>query len=466
MTHQIPWQAPSRGWIAAGLLLGFGGTAVAGCGSDEFVSPTPAAGGTAAGGSAGHGDGGSATTSSSGGQGGAGAPEGGASGAGARDSDNGAGGTAAGGTGGQSETPEGIVDMAVSFDSISLPGASRTVDFHFVPGAPDQLFVLGHRGTLYHFQITGSSAVLLAEAAIPNTLQAKGCGALSMALDPEFSSNHFVYVSRCVDLVNNTIARYRLDPLENLGDTEAEILTITLDWDRDEWHRFGSMGFESDGQTLWVLLGDMFFPEHAQDVTRKNGSLLRILPNREPDGSGYERAFGNAFEPGGENDPDIYVYGIRSPWRGTRDRFGRFWIGDVGDVTAEEVNLATEPGQNFGWDASEGPCTGEACGAVRDPIIHYGRSDGKAVWVGEMYELPSVDRYYGWFTDNVFYGDFYGEWIRAAAVNEHGSVRKNREVGRLGEVTQWRVGPDGYLYALTLPSYLYRVMPEPVFAAD
>src|SRR5690606_1956535 len=219
-------------------------------------------------------------------------------------------------------------------------------------------------------------------------------GALSFALDPEYSVNQFVYVSRCVDLVNNTIARYRLAPLEGLGDTEAEILTVTLDWDRDEWHRFGSMGFESDGKTLWVLLGDMFFPEHAQDPTRKNGSLLRILPNRQQEGSGYERAFGNAFEPGGDNDPDIYVYGIRSPWRGARDRFGRFWIGDVGDVTAEEINLATEPGQNFGWQDNEGPCL-EACDDVRDPIIHYGRSEGKAVWVGEMYELPITERYYG-----------------------------------------------------------------------
>jgi hypothetical protein len=137
----------------------------------------------------------------------------------------------------------------------------------------------------------------------------------------------------------------------------------------------------------------------------------------------------------------------------------------VGDTTAEEVNLATEPGQNFGWQDHEGPCH-EACDGVRDPIVYYGRADGKAVWVGAMYESPPVDRYHGWFTDQVFYGDFYGEWVRAIEANEHGSVRQIREVGRLGEVTQWRVGPDGYMYALTLPSYIYRALAEPTFADD
>ena len=48
-------------------------------------------------------------------------------------------------------------------------------------------------------------------------------------------------------------------------------------------------------------------------------------------------------------------------------------------------------------------------------------------------------------------------------MNEHGSVLENRVVGTLGEITQWRVGPDGYMYALTLPSYLYRALPKAVF---
>lgn len=356
-----------------------------------------------------------------------------------------------------------VIDVTLSFESVRLSGARRTVDFRFVPGHDDELFVLGHYGDLYHFRVDGRSVTLLAQAGIPNTLQAKGCGALSFALDPKFDENHFIYIGRCVDLVTTTLSRYSLEDFEHAGDTEKEILKLTLERDRDEWHRFGSMGFESDGQTLWVLLGDMFWPEHAQDTTKKNGSLLRIVPSRDPDQGGYTQAVGNAFAPDSGSDADIYVYGIRSPWRGARDKYGRFWIGDVGDVTAEEVNLATAPGQNFGWQDHEGPCE-EECAGIRDPIIHYGRSDGRAVWVGELYENPSIDRYYGWFDDNVFYGDFYGEWVRAVQVNEHGSIVANRVVGHLGEVTQWRVGPDGYMYAMTLSSYLYRVLPDVIFA--
>lgn len=358
--------------------------------------------------------------------------------------------------------PPDIAEVTLSFESIRLSGASRTVDFRFVPGRDDELFVLGHAGTLYHYRLEGQKATLLASAEIPNTLLAKGCGALSFTLDPKFDENHYIYVGRCVDLVTTTLSRYSLEVFSDLGATEVEILKTTLSRDRDEWPRFGSMGFESDGDTLWVLLGDMFYPEYAQDTTKKNGKLLRLVPSREPGVGGYTVARGNAFEPGGESDPDIYAYGIRSPWRGARDKYGRFWVGDVGDVTREEVNLVTEPGQNFGWQNHEGPCE-ENCEGIRDPVLHYGRSEGRAVWVGELYENVTTDRYHGWFADNLFYGDFYGAWVRAVEVNEHGSVLDNRVVGNLGEVTQWRVGPDGFMYALTHPAYLYRALPNVVF---
>ena len=428
----------------------------AACGTDEPVVGAPATGGT--GGVSG------ASATSAGGSGHAGAAA-----SGGDTSDGGESGSTSsavggsGGSGGTSTTPPPeVVDVTLSFESVRLSGSSSTVDFRFVPGHDDELFVLGHNGDLYHYRLSGQTATLLASAKIPNTLQAKGCGALSFALDPKFDENHFIYVGRCVDLVTTTLSRYSLESFADLGATEVEILKLTLPWDRDEWHRFGSIGFESDGETLWVLVGDMFFPEYAQDPTKKNGKLLRIVPSRDPDVGGYSQARGNAFEPGGDADPDVYIYGIRSPWRGTRDKFGRFWIGDVGHQTREEVNLATEPGQNFGWEASEGPCT-ENCEGKRDPVLHYGRSEGKAVWVGDLYENVTTDRYYGWFTDNVFYGDFYGQWIRAVQVNEHGSVLENRVVGTLGEVTQWRAGPDGYMYALTLPSYLYRALPKATF---
>lgn len=439
-------------WGSFVVVTGFFSVAAA-CGTDEPL----VAGASTTGGSQTVGQGGTAGSS-----GGANSTGGSSSVGGATSSGESGGSGGRGGSGGKKPSAP-IEEVTLSFESIRLSGASRTVDFRFLPGRDDELLVLGHGGMLYHYRLEGQTATLLASAEVPNTLLAKGCGALSFALDPKFSENHYIYIGRCVDLVTTTLSRYSLESFADFGATEVEILKVKLSRDRDEWHRFGSMGFESDGETLWVLLGDLFYPQYAQDTTRKNGKLLRIVPSRDPEVGGYTVARGNAFEPGGDNDPDIYAYGIRSPWRGARDKYGRFWIGDVGDVTREEVNLATEPGQNFGWQDHEGPCE-ENCEGIRDPVLHYGRSEGKAVWVGELYENASRDRYHGWFTDNVFYGDFYGEWIRAVEVNEHATVLDNRVVGKLGEVTQWRVGPDGYMYALTLPSYLYRALPKVVYA--
>ena len=58
----------------------------------------------------------------------------------------------------------------------------------------------------------------------------------------------------------------------------AEILTVsTPTAPEEDWHRFGSLGFEPDGETLWVLLGDHFVRDRAQDTATPFGSLLRIV---------------------------------------------------------------------------------------------------------------------------------------------------------------------------------------------
>jgi glucose/arabinose dehydrogenase len=142
---------------------------------------------------------------------------------------------------------------------------------------------------------------------------------LNVLFDPDFEENHYIYLSRCIGLQETRLSRFRLEDLSKLASTEAEILSIEEPRAEEAWHRFGSMGFEEDGETLWVLHGDMYVDGLAQDPQHQAGSLLRILPNRTEAGSGYDPADGNAFS-GDEGDESIYAYGLRSPWRGTRDR--------------------------------------------------------------------------------------------------------------------------------------------------
>ena len=115
---------------------------------------------------------------------------------------------------------------------------------------------------------------------------------------------------------------------------------------------------------------------------------------------------------------------------------------------------------------------------MRNPLTSYGRlsdepyvledpltepATRRAIWVGQPYENPSTDRYYGLFDDSVMFGDFFTGWVRQLRVDEDGTLIEDRSVGHLTAVTSWRTGPDGYMYVLANGSKLYRaeqVLPE------
>jgi glucose/arabinose dehydrogenase len=365
-------------------------------------------------------------------------------------------------------------ELALSFVALDL-GLDATTDFAFVPEAPGEIFVTTHPGVLHRMRIRESSTELLESVTIPGVFYDEGCGVLSMALDPAFGSNGLLYLGRCDDTRTTTLARYHYDgSLEALPQTEAVIMRIHADADPPEdWHRWGSLGFEEDGETMWALLGDLFERQTAQDVSTKSGSLLRFKPSRALDGEGFEAALGNLAGDGGTADPAVYAYGFRSPFRGTRDARGRFWVGDVGLHTKEEVNVVTRAGQNFGWDRAEGRCEG-ACDDFEDPVVEWGRTSSepfdaadpvvvpstkRSAWVGDVYEAPAEDRYYGLMKNRLVYGDHFTGWVRAldtAALDT--ADMDDRHVGHLAGVVAGRVGPDGYLYLLTVDGALHRAV--------
>jgi hypothetical protein len=149
-------------------------------------------------------------------------------------------------------------------------------------------------------------------------------------------------------------------------------------------------------------------------------------------------------------------------------------VGDVGHGSYEEVNIIEAPGQNFGWPIHEGPCEADCEGFV-DPVAAYSRSETdpyftedpltvaasrRAIWVGEIYQDPSVDRYAGLMDDVVVFGDLFTGWVRALRADDDGTITMDKAVGHLESVTQWRVGPDGYAYALDLSGQLHVALLE------
>ena len=378
-----------------------------------------------------------------------------------------------------------LLSELLAFEHLQLPSYRSSADFAFLP-APGEMLVAERRGVLRHVRVFESSVQALAELTVPDQVyDESACGLTNVLVDPLFEQNHFLYLSYCTSTTNTRLVRVTWEA-ERLRDLQV-IFETGLEKRKDEWHRFGSMGFEQDGETLWLLVGEHTLPATAQDLTTPLGSLVRIVPSREPGVGGYTIPGGNlrqAIESGlelptgvvdlAEIDvhPAIFASGLRSPWRGTRDERGRVFVGDVGNAQAEEVNLVTEVGQNFGWPTWEGTCSEEACPGLVNPLVEYDRSADhpyvfddvdtepatkRAIWVGQIYEGVGQDRYCGQLSQLVPFGDYFTGWVRALAVSSSGALIQDVPLGHLPSITSWKLGTDGFAYALTMEGDLARL---------
>ena len=235
----------------------------------------------------------------------------------------------------------------------------------------DGLLVWGKTGHLFHYQLEDGVLVLQGRTQLDGVYAGSDCGLVGLAPDPDWTENHYLWVSHCVNATHGAVFRYQFDPTnyDGLRDTAALVIEVGEPDARRAWHNLGSVGFFDDAErSMWILSGEKTVAENAQDLGNDLGAVLRIVPERGEGTAGYRPHPDNPFaSPGASADrmsgPNLYAWGLRSPWRGAIDRAGRIWIADVGD-DIEEINLVRRAGQNFGWSTHEGPCTGDECGAI------------------------------------------------------------------------------------------------------
>lgn len=181
-------------------------------------------------------------------------------------------------------------------------------------------------------------------------------GLLSLAFDPNFAENNFIYVYyNALPDLTSTIARYVVDET-GLADpaTEAIILQIEQPYGN---HNGGLVQFGPDGY-LYIGMGDggSHSDPHGngQNLETLLGKMLRIDVNKAP----YQIPENNPFVDDEDVLPEIWAYGLRNPWRWSFDRqTGDLYIGDVGQNNIEEVNFQaanSAGGQNYGWRLFEG----------------------------------------------------------------------------------------------------------------
>ncbi|MEM8485905.1 MAG: ThuA domain-containing protein [Bacteroidota bacterium] len=242
--------------------------------------------------------------------------------------------------------------------------------------APDgRVFYVERGGDL---QIYDPQTALTTTAGTIDVVTSNEDGLIGIALDPEFETNNWVYLfySPVTETDKQYVSRFTMTG--NTLDISSEALLLDILVQREQCcHSGGAMRFDAAGN-LFIATGDNTNPfessgfapiderpgREAWDAQKSSsntndlrGKILRITP--QPDGT-YTVPTGNLFEDPADGRPEIYIMGLRNPFRFSIDsRRGWLYWGDVGpdagnDDTSrgprgfDEWNQAKEAG-NYGW---------------------------------------------------------------------------------------------------------------------
>lgn len=215
-------------------------------------------------------------------------------------------------------------------------------------------------------------------------------GFLGLTLDPDFDSNHWMYILYAdPDVAKHVLARITLRDETNAdGEPVTRIVPgsykVVLEYATQReacCHTGGGMTWDAQGN-LYIAVGNNTGNTNTSQTDERpgrsawddqrgasntndlRGKILRITPR--PDGT-YTIPPGNLFAPGTPNTrPEIYAMGTRNAWRVSVDsRTGYVYWGEVGPDNRvddpnvgprgyDEFNQAKAPGF-FGWPYFVGP---------------------------------------------------------------------------------------------------------------
>lgn len=335
----------------------------------------------------------------------------------------------------------GLPDKLVTVTLIITGGVSGTMQDALIATIPNATAMfIASDGRIFVAQQTGQLRVvqngqLLATPFLTVTTDSTNeRGLLGVTLDPNFSSNQYVYVYYTVP----SPAHNRLSRFVANGNVATAGETILLDLDSsadgETSHNGGAIHFGLDGK-LYIAVGDNGNGNNSQSLSTLKGKLLRL----NGDGSiPTDNPFYNTVS---GNNRAIWATGLRNPFTFSVQRTtGRIFINDVGANAWEEINEG-QGGANYGWPSEEGPSGNPN---LVSPFYSYSHTDGCAITGGAFYD-PVTANFPPQFVGDYFFADFCSGWIRALDVSTLSVVTVTNNAGRPVDI---QVADDGSLYYL------------------
>ena len=323
-------------------------------------------------------------------------------------------------------------------DSILASGIPGPTAMEFAPDG--RLFVCQKAGQL---RIIKDGALLTAPfmTVTVDTLSERGL--LGVAFDPNFSSNHFLYVyyTAPTPSIHNRVSRFTASGDSVVPGSEFVLLNLNTLSASD--HNGGAIHFGPDGR-LYIAAGDNTISANAQSL----GNLLGKISRLNPDGTiPTDNPFFNTAS--GANRA-IWALGFRNPFTfAFQPGTGRLFINDVGFTTWEEINEGVS-GANYGWPTCEGACI--PANGFKNPLLQYGHIGGNTnlvgcAIVGGVFYNPPTNNFPLQYVGSYFFADYCNGWIRRLDTVNSNTV--SSFASGLSSPVDLKVGADGCLYCLT-----------------
>jgi glucose/arabinose dehydrogenase len=312
-----------------------------------------------------------------------------------------------------------VVDVAPAlaapppgFEDTLVTDVGQPTGIAFTPDG--RLLITTQPGQLRIYQngvLSGTAALNLSGVICTNSER----GLLGVAVDPNFASNHFIYLYYTIRRSNsptnpcptgpdagptfpvNRVSRFILPDTNVISPTSELVLVDNILTEQGN-HNAGDLHFGGDG-FLYVSIGDGGDGgTEADNPAVLAGKMLRIESNGAiPASNPYapdpnsRRCGDPAGVPAG-NGPcqEVIAYGLRNPFRfAIKPGSNTLYINDVGQSRWEEIDQWSNGSgaPNYGWPDREGPCgrfdNPNNCSAnppgITPPIFYYNHNSNSGL---------------------------------------------------------------------------------------